>query len=371
MKVYDVAIIGGGLLGSAFGLGLSELGMRTTVLDEGDNAIRTARGNFGLVWVQSKGVGMLEYARWTLLSSQKWTGFADKLLHETGVDVRYHRPGGFGLCLDENDFEHNTHQLEILRRGLGESVYDYEILEHAELQKQIPFIGKIPGASYTPHDGHCDPLRLLRALHQGCLNNGADYRPHTHVRRVDRSGGEFRLLDDAGKTICAANKVIVSAGHGSKELGAQIGLNVPIYPDQGQVLVTEKVQPILEYPTTFVRQTDDGTFMLGPSTRNAGYDLTTDTPTLQEICQRCVKAFPLLKKLRIQRAWAALRIMTPDGFPVYQQSDSHPGAFSFACHSGVTLTAVHAMDVSRWVMDGVIPDEFSVFHPDRFDVQAT
>ena len=66
MKDYDVAIVGGGLLGSAFAYGLAVLGVRTIVLDEGDNAIRTARGNFGLVWVQGKGRGMPDYAQWSL-----------------------------------------------------------------------------------------------------------------------------------------------------------------------------------------------------------------------------------------------------------------------------------------------------------------
>ena len=69
MKDYDVAVIGGGLLGSAFGWGLTQRNLRTVIFDEGDNAIRTARGNFGLVWVQGKGLGMPEYARWSLSSS--------------------------------------------------------------------------------------------------------------------------------------------------------------------------------------------------------------------------------------------------------------------------------------------------------------
>ena len=72
----------------------------------------------------------------------------------------------------------------------------------------------------------------------------------------------------------------------------------------------------------------------------------------------------------MQRVWAALRVMTPDGFPVYQQSERHPGAFAFSCHSGVTLAAVHASTVADWVADCAIPAEFHAFHPGRFDVQA-
>ncbi|MCP4188366.1 MAG: FAD-binding oxidoreductase [Gammaproteobacteria bacterium] len=369
MKNYDVAIVGGGLLGSAFAWGLAHRGLRTVVFDEGDNAIRTARGNFGLVWVQGKGLGMPEYARWSIDSSLLWSEFAERLHHETGIDVSYSRRGGFDLCLDEDEFNSQQELLETLRAEALEQKYEYEVVEYAQLKKEIPLVGKISGATYCPHDGHCNPLRLLRALHKGYLDNAGVYQPHSRITglRVLKHGG-FELLTDNGKAVAMAEKVIVAAGHGSAELGAQVGLDMPIFPDQGQVLVTEKVAPILEYPTNYARQTDDGSFLLGSSSKDVGYSLETDSPTLSEITRRCIKAFPKLESLRVQRSWAALRVMTQDGFPVYQQSESHPGAFSFACHSGVTLASGHALIVAQWVEAGTIPAEFQVFHPRRFHV---
>jgi glycine/D-amino acid oxidase-like deaminating enzyme len=59
---HDVAVIGGGLVGSAIAWGLARAGQRVAVLDEGDVALRASRGNFALVWVQSKGLGMPAYA---------------------------------------------------------------------------------------------------------------------------------------------------------------------------------------------------------------------------------------------------------------------------------------------------------------------
>ena len=66
----DVIVIGGGLVGTAVAYGLAQPGKNITVLDEGDDAFRASRGNFGLVWVQGKGYGMCPLSRWTLRSTE-------------------------------------------------------------------------------------------------------------------------------------------------------------------------------------------------------------------------------------------------------------------------------------------------------------
>ena len=58
---YDIAIIGGGLVGAAIGWGIAPSRPRIAILDEGDLALRASRGNFALVWVQGKGAGMPRY----------------------------------------------------------------------------------------------------------------------------------------------------------------------------------------------------------------------------------------------------------------------------------------------------------------------
>ncbi len=60
---YDVAVVGGGLVGVATAWGLAREGCRVVVLDEGDRAVRASRGNFALVWVQSKGLGLRALCR--------------------------------------------------------------------------------------------------------------------------------------------------------------------------------------------------------------------------------------------------------------------------------------------------------------------
>ena len=181
-RTLDIGVIGGGLLGSAFAYGFSQRGLNVGLIDEGDNAVRTARGNFGLVWVQGKGKGMREYAQWSLKSANAWPTFSDDLFDLTGTGVDYHRPGGFHIAVDEAELEQHVATLEQLRSEAGEEGYDYELVQGQTLAQHLPGIGEeVPGATYCPHDGHVNPLRLLRALQEGFDRNGGSYLSLIHI----------------------------------------------------------------------------------------------------------------------------------------------------------------------------------------------
>jgi len=84
MAQFDAIVIGGGLVGAAIGYGLVRDSLRVAIVDEGDIAFRASRGNFGLVWVQSKGLGAPHYQRWTRLSAEEWPALAQELGARTG-----------------------------------------------------------------------------------------------------------------------------------------------------------------------------------------------------------------------------------------------------------------------------------------------
>jgi glycine/D-amino acid oxidase-like deaminating enzyme len=142
-----------------------------------------------------------------------------------------------------------------------------------------------------------------------------------------------------------------------------------VQPNRGQVLVGERVARFLDHPTTYVRQTDEGTIQLGDSLEDVGLDDGTTADVLSTIARRGVRSFPVLESLRLVRAWGALRVMTPDGFPIYQASTQCPGAFVVTCHSGVTLAANHAFSIAPWIAgsagDG-LPAGIESFSGDRF-----
>ena len=359
----DVIVIGGGLVGMAVAYGLACRGLGVEILDQGDQAYRASRGNFGLVWVQGKGYGRPEYARWTRSSATGWPAFAQALLADSGVDVQLRQPGGFHMCFSDEELLERQRRLQNLRHSLGD--YPFEMLDAAELKARLPLIGpKVVGASYTPQDGHLNPLKLLRALHASAQAKGARLHSGVQVERIDSASGEFRIFTDRGCLV--APRIVLAAGLGNPALARQVGLHAPVAPNRGQVLISERLRPFLEYPTINVRQTDEGTVQLGDSMEEVGFDDGTSTDVLAAIARRGISTFPLLRDVRLVRAWGALRVMSPDGFPIYQQSSTHPGAFVITCHSGVTLAAAHALRIAPWIAGASRPDELGAFSGERF-----
>jgi glycine/D-amino acid oxidase-like deaminating enzyme len=360
----DVLVVGGGLVGTAVAYGLAREGAKVTVLDQGDGGFRASRGNFGLVWVQGKGYGLSPYARWSRSSSRLWPGLAAALLEETGIDVSLKQPGGFHLCFSDEELAEREKRLSTLQTELG-GEYPYQLLDARELRERIPVVGpEVIGASYTPMDGHVNPLKLLRALHDAMQRRGVTLINGEDIGRIVPEPNGFAV--HSKNAVWRAPKVVLSAGLGNRALSAQVGLHAPVAPNRGQVLVSERVAPFLHYPTINVRQTDEGSVQFGDSMEEVGYNDFTTADVLSTIARRGVRAFPLLKNVRLVRTWAALRVYSPDGFPIYEQSLQYPGAFVVTCHSGVTLAAAHAMRIAPWIKGGPIPDELTAFRGGRF-----
>ena len=370
---FDVAVVGGGLVGVATAWGLAREGCKVVVLDEGDRAVRASRGNFALVWVQSKGLGLAPYAGWTIRSSNAWAGFADILKQETGLDVCFQRPGGFHLSLSERELEARANNLKRLHNQPGIVEYKTEIMDHAQVAKMLPDIGReVVGGSYCPLDGHVNSLRLFRTLHTAIRARGVTYLPSHRVESITREGGEFRLTTAPGsaKAEVRANRVALAAGNANMRLAPMVGLECPMKPERGQIVVTERLRPFLNHPVVTLRQTDEGTVMIGDSKEESTDPSGLTLGVSATEAERAVRMFPLLGSANVVRTWSAIRVMTQDGFPIYDESESHPGAFTVCCHSGVTLAANHALTIAPMIARGSLDKSLvAPFSARRFHVQ--
>ena len=366
MADTEFAVVGGGLVGMAVAYGLQRLGKAVAVFDEGDVAFRASRGNFGLIWVQGKGAELPDYARWTRRSAALWPSLAEELQGETGIALELSQPGGLDFCLTEAEAETNAGRLAGLREKLGGD-YPFEYLGRNALRDIVPEIGPaVVGATYCPEDGHVNPLYLLRALHQAVARRGGRLVNGAPVTTVELEGGGFRIR--AGED-WRAEKVVLCAGLGNAKLAPMVGLSAPVAPNRGQVIICERTKPFLNYPSSLIRQVGEGAVQIGDSKENVGYDDGTTPETIARIARRAVRIFPILASVRMVRSWGALRVMSPDGHPIYDRSQSCPGAWLVTCHSGVTLAAVHALVLARWIAGDERPDHVESFSAERFQVQ--
>lgn len=361
---FDFAVVGAGLVGSAIAMGLAEAGRRTVLLDAGEDTLHASGGNFGLVWVQGKGAGASPYAVWTRRSTDGWPEFAASLQDATGIDVSYVRTGGLSLCLDEAELEARATIVKRMHNQPAPGASETEALDGTALRRLVPAVGPtVAGATFCPHDGHVNPLLLLRALQLAFTRASGVVRRGAAVERIQATDG-FRLATAAGTIV--AERLVLAAGHGNAALAPLVGLDAPVRPQRGQILVTERVPELCPYACHHFRQTADGTVMLGDTKEDVGFDRSTTQEAAAALARRAVTSFPVLASTRVVRQWAALRVLSPDGLPIYAQSRHHPGAFLATCHSGVTLAAAHAGPFAQALASGGLPDGLDSFGPDRF-----
>ena len=358
------------MVGAAIAYGLAKHDVRVLVLDGGDLDFRAASGNFGLIWQQGKGIGMPAYQRLTRDSVSMWPTFSAELVDSTDIDLQYERNGGLTICLGDEEFENQRAELLELDLQLDGIEPDWEMIDRSALAKlfcKAQLGPDVAGASFGRRDGHTNPLRLLAALRAGFMHGTVQLRGGSAVHSV-QSDGHGGFIVGFGSERASAARVVIAAGLGSRPLSAQVGIEIPIRPQRGQILVTERMEPFLPLPTSGLRQTQEGTVMIGATHEEVGLDTSTTSGAAAELSARAIRCIPALSGVTVVRQWAALRILTPDSYPVYAESHSHPGVFVALCHSGVTLAPLHSTLLADAIAAGRLPPSLNVFHQRRFDV---
>lgn len=361
----EFAVIGGGVVGLSLAYGLLKKGRSVVVFDEGDGAFRASRGNFGLVWTQGKGLTVPAYAQWSRRSAAAYAGFAEELAFLGDQDLSLVQDGGYVMHMSEESLNEDCARYEQLRKHLDED-YPFEIMDHGELKREEPYIGdKVVGALYCPEDGHLNPLHLLKALATAVPRLGGTVINNSKIIEVLPGNTGYRLKSFTGHEH-AAEKVVLSAGLGAAELGPKLGFGTNIEPQQGQILITEKIPKLINRPNVEVRQVNEGGVQIGASKADVGLNDNEDVRTVAALAKHAIDMYPKLAKVKLVRSWAALRIMSPDGLPIYQESPKYPGVHFVTCHSGITLAAVHAEVLPDWIIGDSAPD-LSTFSEARFE----
>ena len=138
------------------------------------------------------------YAQWTWTSAQSWRQLNAEMQEITGEDMGYRRPGGVEICIDAEELESTRDELSRLRSHAPH--FEYQMLDRNALSELLPGLGPdVAGGSYSPADGHVNPLYLLRGLHQCISAKGGRIEtgnPVIGIRHSESADSPFRWRID-------------------------------------------------------------------------------------------------------------------------------------------------------------------------------
>jgi len=373
VKKVDIIVVGGGMMGAATALGLVREGAGKVIMfDEQLPSQRLSRGNFGLTWFMCKGANNPVYARWSRMATMLWPEFAAKLEEESGYNVELEWNGGALHAIGDEQFKAYSESVDNLKKVCSEEGLDYpaRMVDRSEFAAMIPGMKlgeEVTGAMYSPEQGHVNPLTLLAALRSAFLKKGGVYHGGLSVSMLDPNGdGSTTVRTSQGDYQCT--KLVLAAGHGTSRLMAGLGQKLNVYPQRGQLIVSERAKRVLPFPILAVRQTMDGTFMIGLSTEDTAHDAAVTVEAMKSQAANAIKLFPELAKINWVRGWGALRVMTPDGGPIYDRLTDHKNIYVLAGHSAVSLAPLKTKHIASWILEKDEAPQILHFSNGRFNV---
>ena len=267
---YDIAIIGGGVIGSAVARELSRLQLKICVLEKELDVCNGVSGhNTGLLHS-----GLL-YDKGLLKSKFCLEGNAlfDTVSEELGVPFK--RCGKLVVGFGE---EEKTRLKTLYERGIENGVHDLRMISHEEL-KSIEPNADGDFALYVPSAGIFDPFLYTIALAENAASNGVDYYFDNEVLAISIKDEMYEIITSKGKFL--SKWIINCAGLNSYKISGMLGYKKYV-PDRvkGQYIILDKhvgmklSMPI--YPTpnaagefdVHVTPTVDGNVLVGPTIEN-------------------------------------------------------------------------------------------------------
>ncbi len=343
VREAEVVVVGAGAVGTSVAYHLAKRGRRVIVVDRGGIGAGTSAATFALIWVHSK-----EPAHYMELSLRSAKMFPP-LVRELDADVHLDQPGGLALCMTEDDLA-NGHAM--VARQSASPLFEGRVIDAAETHRLQPGLSReVLGATYSPHDGHIDSIRYVTALARGARRLGVEFLTYTEVTGIELKDGTVGgVLTTQGRV--AAPHVVNAAGPYAAAIAGMVGVDLPVYPVRGQVLVTLPMPRTLRMPMSGARQNPTGHFFLGFTREDADYDTRVTTAGIRSIVRGAVRRIPMLKDARLLRAFAGIRSMPADGLPCLGPVPRVPGFYIAVSHSGITLSPLHGRVMADLICDG-------------------
>ncbi|UJL45742.1 FAD-binding oxidoreductase [Virgibacillus sp. NKC19-16] len=355
-NVFDVIVVGSGVVGSSIAYHLSESKKHEILLiDKGFPLSGTSGSTQAWVWVHSKVPSW--YGELSMYSAELYPFLEKKI-----GDVEYKRTGGIAPFFNEAERESALR----LAEQQAEVGIEIDVLSRDDVLEKEPNLSpNVAGATFSKIDGNVNPFRLVELYVKAARKNGVQCSFYNQVNDIEKYGDIFHLKTSKGSF--RAKKVVLAGGAWSKELGKMFGVDIPVRQVRGQILVTEPLQPFLQYTIGGVRQADNGEVLIGYSKEEVGYDRRSTLDVIQQTARMAIDFVPALSKANVVRCFSGIRVMPEDGLPIIGEIPKMEGAYVTAMHSGITLSPLVGTLMTELLTEGETSIDLSRYSLERFE----
>jgi sarcosine oxidase subunit beta len=330
MQTVDVAIIGGGIVGSSIAYHLVAAGCKSVLVLERESA--QGKGSTG----KSMGGVRAQFStpvniQMSLYSIPFYASFEERL----GYPCDY-RPQGYLFCATSDN--HMAYLRANYEKQIAIGLKNVRLLPGGEIRSLFPQLraDDIVGGSFCSTDGFVDPYSAMIGFMTWASDHGAVLWKNATVTGISRSNGCFEVTTT--RDTVSARTVVNCAGAWSAAIAKMLGIELPVEPLRRMLVPTE---PFDQFPHTAPMIVDmSNGFHFRPESRGfllawndpeetPGYKTDFDPSFIEKILTRAADRVPVFENVAVnpKRAWAGLYEMTPDHHPILGESPKVPGFF--------------------------------------------
>ncbi|MEW5921365.1 MAG: FAD-binding oxidoreductase [Bacillota bacterium] len=316
-ELVDAVIIGGGIHGCAIACSLAQKSRQKILLLEKKYLAAGATGRCAAGIRQQFGTEI--NIRLATASIKKFEQLQDELDYHRNVGLLQH---GY-LMLAYSQSELKQYQENALLQKQIDANNQTSLLGVDEISEMVPQLNLkgVVGASYNPKDGHVDPFLATDAYATAARRRGVEIRTDTEVTDILLQGERVCGVVTHKGEIIHTPVVVNAAGAFGSILGKKVGIDLPLYPERHQLLVSEPLEMFLG-PTIIsffhgacFKQTPQGSLILGvgdPQHEIKALNERSSWQFLGDVARKLTYHMPLLENISVIRQWAGLYDMTPD-----------------------------------------------------------
>ncbi len=330
MQTAEVAIIGGGIVGSSIAYHLTAAGCKDVLVIERESA--QGKGSTG----KSMGGVRAQFStpvniQMSLYSIPFYASFDERLGHPAG-----YRPQGYLFCATNE--KHLAYLRTNYEKQVAMGLKDVRVIAADEIRGMYPQLraDDIVGGSFCATDGFVDPYSAMIGFMSWAAEHGAKLSKHAEVTAIGRDGEGWKI--ETTRDTVLASKIVNAAGAWSASIARMVGIDLPVEPLRRMLVPTEPFDQfphtapmIIDMSTGFHFRPEGLGFLLAwnDPEETPGYKMDFEPGFIEKILLRAADRVPIFENLAVnpKRAWAGLYEMTPDHHPILGEAPGVPGFF--------------------------------------------